>query len=688
MPQLKIMGFDGIVPRASPTMLGDNQAQIADNVKLYSRELRYWRGPLLSYTPPISGVKAIYRYYASTPSPYTLTWTNDVDVVTSPTTDTTDYRLYYTGDGVPKKTNETLVSTGTGAYPRGWRNMGVPAPAAAPTTTVVSAGSAVTVTAATPAVVTLNDHGFADGQEVVFNATTMPTGITAGKKYKVRNHTTHTFELGTSENATSSVAATTTGSGVKVFTYAENRVYVYTYVSTFGSITEESAPSPASGIITLYSGDTVNISGFSTAPTTNYNITAIRIYRSVTGATTDSYEFVDQIPVTAATGVVVASGTSTNGVAYSSSTYPDLRTAAQLGEALGTIGWLPPPSDLAGLVSLPSGTLAGFSGNTVYFSEPFFPHAWPLDYALNVPHKVVGLAVFGTSVAVMTERFPYIINGGTPGDMSVERVPMLEPCVSKRSIVALDGGALYASPNGLMAVGFQQRSLVTNSLFRRDEWQQVVPGTIIAATFDGKYLGAYASDSTSFVLSPDDVPALSRIDLLATALHTDTKTGDLYYCSAADNKVYKFDADENNPLYYEWKSKRFVFPQATTFSVLKLDGDYNQATLAAAYQQQVAEILAYNQAHVGDPGGELNRTVLDLYDVNGSILLNVPPAASARSAQVYLYGDGDLHAALTLTSFDPVRIPPFKSRDIEIRLVGNLNVRSVQVATTVLELRQ
>ena len=373
MPAIKIMGFDGLVPRMSATLLSDNQAQIAENVKLHSRELRFWRGSTAQSATMVANTRSIYKYYASSPTPYWLVWASEgVDVVASPITDTTDYRIYYTGDGVPKKTNEALASTGAGAYPRGWLNMGVPAPTGAPT------------------------------------------------------------------------LATDGGSGT-----TEQRAYVYTYVSTFGSLKEESAPSPPTSISTL-PGGTVTVKGFTTAPTTNYNITHRRIYRSVTGATTDSYQFVAEIPV-------------------ATTSYDDTKTVAQLGETITTIGWTPPPSNLAGLVALPGGALAGFSGNTIYFSEPFYPHAWPTRYAINVPSKIVGFGVFGTFVAVMTDRYPYIINGGIPGAMSVERVPSLEPCISKQSIISNEGGVMYASPNGLMQIGPGAVGIQTNALFRRDE---------------------------------------------------------------------------------------------------------------------------------------------------------------------------------------------------------------------------
>ena len=117
MPKIAIQGFDGIVPRMSATMLGDSQAQTATNVKLYSRELRFWRGSSLQAATVVASCQSIYKFYASSTNIYWLTWANSgVNVVPSPVTDTVDYRLYYTGDGAPKKTNEALTITGAGAY--------------------------------------------------------------------------------------------------------------------------------------------------------------------------------------------------------------------------------------------------------------------------------------------------------------------------------------------------------------------------------------------------------------------------------------------------------------------------------------------------------------------------------------------------------------------------------------------
>lgn len=587
MPRVEIEGFDGLQPRTSPTLLQNNQAQQADNVKLYSQELRYWRGPVLDSTPAMTGVKSLYRLRDNAGHSRWLTWTTDVDTVPGPLADTSDFRAYYTGDGAPKKTNWALASTGGGPYPAAWQYLGVPAPTTAPT-----------------------------------------------------------------------VALTGTGSGT-----AEDRVYVYTYVNTFGAITEESAPSPASAIISPQPGNGVTVSAFAAAPTTGYNITGIRIYRSVAGASTTSYEFVAQIAI----------GTAS---------YSDTLTTAQLGEALPTIGMLPPPAALAGLVSLPCGSLAGFVGNTVYFSEPFMPHAWPLAYALSVPRNIIGLSVYGNNVVLCTDGEPYLLAGSVPGSMQSVKIPLMEPCVAKRSIVSDQYGVTYASPNGLVNISDQVREVVTKSLFRRDEWQAIGPANLSAVIYDGKYFGSFpnvTTQPTTVVISRDDTPALSYLTWSPQALFVDTQTAEVFFVNAADGGIYQLDAPGGYAIIYEWMSKRFVFPQAVSFSCLKLDAEFAQVipTNAEATLTSNAALIAAGQVY-----GDINASQIDTYAINGSALSGDVPTF----VQLAFYSDEGLQASLAVDTFDVVRLPPFKCRELEVKISGNINVRSLRIATSIDEL--
>lgn len=567
MPKLVVTGFDGIYPRVSATALQPNAATIAQNVKLYAGELRRWRGPTLDFTTANGGpVYSIFKIYNSSGTSTWLTWAGLVDAVMGPLADTNEIRVYYTGAGSPRKTNWSKATGGSQPYPSDYMEMGVPAPASAPT-----------------------------------------VGVTGGSS-----------------------------------TAAETRAYVYTYVSTFGSVKEESAPSPASSLINLGVSQAGSVGSFATAPTTSakYNITALRIYRTYSGSTLDSasYAYVDEIAVNPATGQIAASGTSTGGVSYSSSTYVDNLTSVQLGEELATTTWSTPPSDLTGIVAMANGILAGFSGNSVYFSEPYYPHAWPLAYMLTVPDRIVGLGAFGSSLVVCTDNYPYLISGSTSDSMSQERLPLPEPCVSKRSIVSDQFGVTYASPNGLVSIGSGNRGLVTQKLFLRDEFQVYNPSSIIGAVYDNKYFGFFNSPTlgrAAFCLSREDIPAMSMLQASANGVHVDNKNGALYYTDITNNNIYRYDANDAAPQTYTWQSKRFLTDHGLTWSALKVDGDYSA-------------------------GG---------------------------SVTIYLYGDSGLATTLTVSSFDPVRIPAFRAREVQIKATGTLNVRSITLATSVQELR-
>jgi hypothetical protein len=105
MPYIKVDNFSGIVPRTGPTRLDATQAQVANNVKLQSRELRSWSLPVLEYAPTTPLVQTIYYIDSPTGEQYWLEWATDVDMVPGPVADVNEFRYYYTGDGAPKKTN-------------------------------------------------------------------------------------------------------------------------------------------------------------------------------------------------------------------------------------------------------------------------------------------------------------------------------------------------------------------------------------------------------------------------------------------------------------------------------------------------------------------------------------------------------------------------------------------------------
>jgi hypothetical protein len=119
-------------------------AQTALNVNLESRTLKPWRGLLDTETGLTeSDPSTIYRFGLDLVSDtqYWFHFLDDVDLVKGPLVADQTERTFYTGDGAPKWTNNTLALTGGPPYPQDYRDLGVPAPSSAPTVSVTGTGS-------------------------------------------------------------------------------------------------------------------------------------------------------------------------------------------------------------------------------------------------------------------------------------------------------------------------------------------------------------------------------------------------------------------------------------------------------------------------------------------------------------------------------------------------------------------
>jgi len=404
---------------------------------------------------------------------------------------------------------------------------------------------------------------------------------------------------------------------------AETRSYLYTHVTEFGAVAEESAPSPASIVECNYSGDEVVISGFSSPPSGNYNFKYRRLYRSVIGGTSTNYQLIAEIPL-------------------ATSSYSDTLEGTALGATLTSLYFNPPPETLQGIVSLPNGMLAGFTGNEVWFCEPYLPHAWPSIYTLTTEYPIVGLGVFNNSLFVGTTKNPYIITGSSPGSMFQEKLPMLQPCVSKKSIASDQFGVLYASPNGLVGVGPGLQDVISTPLYTRDEWQAINPSSMIGELYNNMYFGFYNVGGVynSIVLMRGDIPPLSTLTVTAKGAFVDQTTGKIYALSNVDNKVYALDSSTTSNTIYNWKSKRFSLPKPLNFSSLQVHANYEYM--------------------VANAGSYIN---------------------------VKVYADGVKVFDSNVTDPTPVRMASgFKAFDWEIEFTGNVPFRRFAMATTTTEL--
>ena len=138
MAYFKLITFGGIAPQLSPRLLADTLAQTAENVILDSGRLVPLTDNSTVQALDTTGQNSIFKYETGG-NTYWLEWADEgVDVVLGPIAGDNTDRVYWTGESgsFPRMSNNTLVTTGGAPYPNSSYRLGIPAPTAAPTTSV------------------------------------------------------------------------------------------------------------------------------------------------------------------------------------------------------------------------------------------------------------------------------------------------------------------------------------------------------------------------------------------------------------------------------------------------------------------------------------------------------------------------------------------------------------------------
>ncbi len=488
MAYFKNKTFKGIAPAISPRLLNEEYGQVAENIDFESGTLVPVKIDLAVSTFSTGTRQSvfIYRHRTATGSsattPRQLEWDEDyVKAVHSPlATDDDEYqRVYWTGSGTtaantnyPKMASQAVAIGAGSFYPSASYRLGIPAPNAAPGTSI--SGTAT--------------------------ATQEPDSVS----------------------------------------------YVYTYVSAYG---EEGPPSAASTAIDKTDGETVALS-LATFPSGSYNLTKMRIYRSNTGSTSTSFQFCGEI----------SSGTSFN----------DTVASTGLGEVLPSTTWVGPPNDdtslypygpLENLINVGNGVLAGHSGNRLCFSEPYLPHAWPVQYRLTIDGTIVGLSATANGVVVLTESVPFFVSGVDPSAMTAMQVDVMQSCINKHSIVDMGEYVLYASPDGLVAITGTSGQVVTRGLIKAKQWNSdFKPSVIKAFLHEGKYVAFWkdGSDYGGWVYDPqaqDTIISTLSVSAEVRGGTTDIGSGNVYLIVGSDAMQYAGGATNQTA---KWKSKKYV----------------------------------------------------------------------------------------------------------------------------------
>lgn len=392
----------------------------------------------------------------------------------------------------------------------------------------------------------------------------------------------------------------------------ETRFYIATFVTNWG---EESAPSAVSSIIELDQNDKVTITR-PTLPGASYASRFIdkwRLYRTNTGSEASAFQFVAEL------GIGVAS-------------YEDRRKSAELSEVCPTTTWVEPPAKLAGLKGMPNGVMAGFFGNTVAFCEPYVPYAWPVEYQIVTEYPIVGLGVFGQTLFVGTTGNPYFISGADSASMSAQKLDSSQSCASRKSIVGVEGGVIYASPDGLCLAGPNGVQVITQSLYAREDWQKLNPATMMAATHENIYYLFYDNGAAGCLAFDLQSKKLGRINLTADALFTDLLT-DTLYVALGTTLLACFAAATRRTGKY--RTPKITLPAQTPLAWLKVYGDQGPT----------------------------------------------------KPVTVRWYGDGALRHTATFTDLTPQRLPSGRWLEHEIEIESTVRITKLVAAGTTQELQ-
>lgn len=390
------------------------------------------------------------------------------------------------------------------------------------------------------------------------------------------------------------------------------RFYAVTFVNDRA---EESAPSPPSEMLKIDQYGTTTI----TLPTVTAgrNIAGWRIYRTNTGSASTNFQFAYEVTIPE--------------VGPPPTSYVDTVDAEDLAEIVPSLTWLEPEIGLRGLVGLPNGVMAAFKGSTVHFCDPYHPFAWPAEYQIVVEHPIVAMGVFGQTLFVGTTGSPYFISGADPASMSSLKLESPQACVSARSVVPVQGGVLYASPDGLCVADGSGVKVVTQGLYTREDWSALTPSLSFAVAHENIYYFFHGAGCLTFDLGSMRLGRLEDTSTV-TAAYTELLTDAVYLLDGANIKQMHAASTTKTGV---WKSAVFSLPQYTGFAWASVIGSHS---------------------------------------------VSFP-------ATLKWYGDGVLRHTAVLTDNQPVRMPPGRYTDHEIELSSQARVTSVRLASDVAELK-
>jgi hypothetical protein len=387
-----------------------------------------------------------------------------------------------------------------------------------------------------------------------------------------------------------------------------------------------------------------------------------------------------------------------------------------------------PPDGMQGLVMGPNNIACGFVGNQLCLSEPLEIHAWPERNRITFEYDVVAVAIVMGTIIVLTEGYPYRVDGGFPETVSWSRIDALFPCVSKRSTVAMDYGVVYASHSGLVMYSPNTGiHTITKLIHDWDTWDNDIDyETIVAGSYQNRYIASYRTGSFIYERSGEEGVYVD-IPTGFDAIWEDKLTNTAYIISKNSQTIYEWDNNSYPFSKMKWKSKVFILPDYANLGAARVIADYGSTVFGDSIDDYNDDVLELNQIIIDefnalgyDPeinaslggynsfmfGGDVDGVTGVAIGISDNGVITPPSAMFAGDSYLgffyqagtgglttevlfRLYANKELVFETILTDDSIFRLPTgYRTDTYEVYVEGAVRVRAIHLAETPIGLKQ
>jgi len=452
---------------------------------------------------------------------------------------------------------------------------------------------------------------------------------------------------------------------------------------------------------------TSNVSTITTATAHNLETNMVVTVSGMTDATFNETDVTITVTSTTAftyanTGSNAGSASDTGGAVLNDS-FLDTFALTSLVSVLVTDDYDAPDENMIGLVVGQNDVIAGFFDNQLCFAEPGEPHAWPIKYRRTFEHPIVALASSSGFLLVMTEEYAYYVSGTNPAAMSIVRVDTPYPCLSKRSVVNLEFGVIYATHGG-MAFWSSRTNLIlaTEFIHYWDTWNEFLsPSTIVGHLYDDKYFATHSTGAFIFERGQKGDDTFVTIGDTFTAAWTDPRTNFLFFVSDAIGTIKQWDKVGQTLQSMDWKSKTMITKDFVNLGAARvvadfpLDADQTQGILDfnLTVPGLNTTIWAANPqlGTVNGPGFATGGFgTLNAYPMNGDpLMINLKTVVGSYPVQFTLFVNKAEIFSKSVSADAIFRLPTgYRSDTFEVSVSGSARIRAIHLGETPYGLRK